>query len=261
MSLGAHLIEFRNRLFISAAAIVVGTVAGWFLTDWVWDALRRPINDIGDRVAQITYSDIGSGFDLRLQIALFIGVLAASPIWLYQIWAFFAPGLTRREKGYAVGFIAVAVPLFLGGAYAGWTVLPNIVRLMASFQPTEDAFQLNARTYLDFAVKLMLAVGIGFVMPVFLVMLNFLGVLRGASILKSWRVALIAIVLFAGIATPATDLMSMFMLAAPIVLLYFAAAAISILHDRRVDRRRTAEFAEYDLDGDGADPRASEERA
>ena len=179
MSLGAHLIEFRNRLFISAAAIVVGTVAGWFLTDWVWDALRRPINDIGDRVAQITYSDIGSGFDLRLQIALFIGVLAASPIWLYQIWAFFAPGLTRREKGYAVGFIAVAVPLFLGGAYAGWTVLPNIVRLMASFQPTEDAFQLNARTYLDFAVKLMLAVGIGFVMPVFLVMLNFLGVLLG----------------------------------------------------------------------------------
>ena len=64
MSLGAHLIEFRNRLFISAAAIVVGTVAGWFLTDWVWDALRRPINDIGDRVAQITYSDIGSGFPL-----------------------------------------------------------------------------------------------------------------------------------------------------------------------------------------------------
>jgi len=261
MSLGAHLIEFRNRLFISAAAIVVGTVAGWFLTDWVWDAMRRPINDLGDRVAQITYSDIGSGFDLRLQIALFIGVLVASPIWLYQIWGFFAPGLTRREKGYAVGFIAVAVPLFLGGAYAGWTVLPNIVRLMASFQPTEDAFQLNARTYLDFAVKLMLAVGIGFVMPVFLVMLNFLGVLRGASILKSWRVALIAIVLFAGIATPATDLMSMFLLAAPIVLLYFAAAGVSILHDRRVDRRRAAELAEYDLAGDAADPRASGERA
>lgn len=261
MSLGAHLIEFRNRLFISAAAIVVGTVAGWFLTDWVWDALRRPINDIGGRVAQITYSDIGSGFDLRLQIALFIGVLVASPIWLYQIWAFFAPGLTRREKGYSVGFIAVAVPLFLGGAYAGWTVLPNIVRLMASFQPTEDAFQLNARTYLDFAVKLMLAVGIGFVMPVFLVMLNFLGVLRGASILKSWRVALIAIVLFAGIATPATDLMSMFMLAAPIVLLYFVAAAVGILHDRRVDRRRAAELAGYDLADDAADPRASGDRA
>ncbi|XPP27959.1 MAG: twin-arginine translocase subunit TatC [Leucobacter sp.] len=249
MSLGAHLIELRNRLLICAIAIGVGLVAGWFFSDWVWDVLRQPILDleVDGRTAQITYSDIGSGFDLKIQIALFIGVLIASPVWLYQIWAFFAPGLTRREKGFAIGFLGVAVPLFLGGVYAGWTVLPNIVRLMSSFQPTEDAFQLNARSYLDFTVKLLLAVGIGFVMPVFLVMLNFLGVLRGASILKSWRVAILLIILFAAITTPAADLMSMFLLAAPIVILYFAAAGIAILHDKRADKRREAELAEYGL--------------
>lgn len=249
MSLGAHLIELRNRILISAAAIVVGVVAGWFFSDWVWDVLRIPLNEL-DRIAMITYSDIGSGFDLRLQISLFIGVLLASPIWLYQVWAFFAPGLSRREKGYAVGFLGIAIPLFLGGVYAGWLVLPNIVRLMSTFQPSEDAFQLNARSYLDFAVKLLLAVGIGFVMPIFLVMLNFMGVLRGRSILKSWRLALLAIMLFAGIATPATDLMNMFLLAAPIAVLYFAAAGVAILHDRRADRRRAAELAEYGLDAD-----------
>lgn len=252
MSLGAHLIELRNRIIISAIAIALGLVAGWFFSDWVWDVLRGPILDLelDGRTAQITYSDIGSGFDLRVQIALFIGVVLASPVWLYQIWAFFAPGLTRREKGYAIGFIGVSVPLFLGGVYAGWFVLPNIVRLLSTFQPVEDAFLINARSYLDFTLKLLLAVGIGFVMPVFLVMLNFLGVLRGRSILKSWRVAMLLIILFAAITTPAADLMNMFLLAAPIVVLYFIAAGVSILHDQRVDKRRSEELAEYGISED-----------
>ncbi|MBS3181353.1 twin-arginine translocase subunit TatC [Leucobacter manosquensis] len=252
MSLGEHLIEFRKRLLISAAAIVIALIAGWFLSTWVWEMLRKPINDLEmqGRDAIISYGDISSGFDTKVQIALFIAVLIASPVWLYQVWAFLAPGLTRREKLTGVGFIGAAVPLFLGGAYAGWLVLPNIVRLMASFQPEEDAFYLTARNYLDFAIKLLLAVGVGFVLPVLLVMLNFIGVLRGAAIIRSWRVAILVIILFAAIATPAADLMSMFLLAAPIIVLYFAAAGVALLHDRRVDKRRSAELAEYDLDDD-----------
>lgn len=250
MSLGDHLVELRKRLMIAAIAVAVALVAGWLLSGFVWDMLRVPIELLGEegREAIIAYGDITGAFDTKVQISLFIAVLIASPVWLYQIWAFLAPGLTRREKLYGVGFLAVAVPLFLGGAYAGWTVLPNIVRLMASFQPEEDAFYLQARLYLDFTIKLMLAVGVGFVLPALLVMLNFIGVLRGQSILKSWRVAILLIILFAGITTPAADLMSMFLLAAPMILLYFAAAGIAILHDRRVDKRRAAELSEYDLD-------------
>ncbi|WP_205881107.1 twin-arginine translocase subunit TatC [Leucobacter insecticola] len=263
MSLGEHLVELRRRLFISAGAIVAGLVGGWILSDWVWAMLRRPVEDLGalGREAAITYADVTSGFDTKVQISLFIAVLIASPIWLYQIWAFVAPGLTRREKLYGVAFLGAAVPLFLGGAFAGWSVLPNIVRLLASFQPDQDAFFLNARTYLDFSIKLLLAVGIGFVMPVFLVLLNFLGVVRGASILKSWRMAILIIILFAGIATPAADLMSMFLLAIPIVVLYFMAAGIAILHDRRVDKRRAEELAEYDLENSGGSETPSEETA
>lgn len=255
MSLGEHLVEFRKRLMISAIAIVVALVAGWFLSSWVWDVLRQPIVALEQhgRETVINYSDITSGFDTKIQISLFIAVLIASPVWLYQIWAFLAPGLTRREKLYGVGFLGAAVPLFLGGAYAGWSVLPNIVRLMASFQPEEDAFYLTARSYLDFAIKLLLAVGVGFVMPALLVMLNFIGVLRGKSILKAWRMAILIIILFAGITTPAADLMSMFLLAAPIVVLYFGAAGIAILHDRRADKRRAAELAEYGIDDSGLD--------
>lgn len=249
MSLSGHLVEFRNRLIISAIAIALALVAGWFLSDWVWDVLRQPILDleVDGRTALIQYTDITSGFDTKIQISLFIAVMIACPVWLYQIWAFLVPGLKKRERWYAVGFIGTAVPLFLLGIYAGWAILPNIVRIMSTFQPTEDAFQINARSYLDFSVKLLLAVGVGFVLPVLLVLLNFIGVVRGMSILKSWRIAILAIVLFAAITTPAADLMSMFLLAAPITLLYFLAAGIAILHDRIVDKKRAKELAEYGL--------------
>ncbi|MBK0419105.1 twin-arginine translocase subunit TatC [Leucobacter sp. CSA1] len=260
MSLGEHLVELRKRLMIAAIAILVGLVAGWFLADWVWDMLRQPVIDIQEqqgRDATINYQDITSAFDTKLQIALFIAIIIACPVWLYQIWAFLAPGLTGKEKRYAIAFIGSAVPLFLGGAFAGWLVIPNIVRLLTSFAPEEDAAFINARQYLDFSVKLLLAVGVAFVMPVLLVLLNFLGVLRGMTLLKSWRVAILCIVLFAAMATPAADLLSMFLLALPIVLLYFGAVAIAILHDRRADKRRATELADYDLEPGpgGATPR------
>ncbi len=251
MSLGDHLVELRKRLMISVIAIVLGLVVGFLLSDFVWDVLRQPVYDIAEeqgRTAQINYDDITGAFDTRVQIALFIAVIVSCPIWLYQIWAFLAPGLTKREKLYGVGFLFTAVPLFLLGAYAGWLVIPNIVRLLTSFAPPEDAAFMSARKYLDFSTKLLLAIGIGFVMPALLVMLNFLGVIRGKTILKSWRVAILIIILFAGIATPAVDLMSMFMLAIPLVVLYFAAAGVALLHDRRVDKKRAAELAEYGID-------------
>lgn len=251
MTLGEHLIELRKRLVIAAIAIVLAAVAGWLLSDLVWDALRVPITQIAveqGREANINYGDITSAFDLKLQIALFLAVILASPVWLYQIWAFLAPGLTGKEKRYGVAFILSAVPLFLLGAYAGWIVLPNIVRLMTSFAPAEDAAFITARSYLDFTIKLMLVVGIGFVLPVFIVLLNFVGVLSAQAIIKGWRIAVLIICLFTAIATPAADLISMFLLAIPMVLLYFAAAGIAHLHDRRVAKAQSSLMAEYDLE-------------
>ena len=257
MSLGQHLVELRKRLMYAVIGLVLGLVAGWFLVDWVWEMLRVPIEKLQSegREATLAYNSITEAFDLRIAISLFIAVIVTSPIWLYQVWAFLAPGLTRREKLYGVGFILAAVPLFLGGVFAAWMVLPNIVRLLASFQPGQDAFFLSARAYIDFTLKLLLAVGVGFVMPVVLVMLNFVGIIRGKTILKGWRIAIIAIILFSALTTPAVDLVSMFLLAAPMVLLFFIAVGIALLHDRRVDKKRAAELAEYGLDID-SDPLA-----
>lgn len=241
MSLGGHLVELRKRLYLAAIFIVAGAVVGWFLSDYILDLLREPVFMVGldqSRVATLNYDGITSAFDLKLQIAFTVGLIISSPFWLYQIWAFFMPGLTKKESKYTLGFFFSAIPLFIAGCAAGWYVYPHIVVLMTSFAPSEDATILTAKGYFDFVLKLVLVVGIAFVLPVFLVLFNFAGLLSATSILKSWRIAVLLIALFTAIATPAADILSMFLLAIPMVMLYFLAAAIAWMHDRRVAKRR-----------------------
>jgi sec-independent protein translocase protein TatC len=249
MSLGQHLIELRKRLTRGALAIIAGAVGGFFLYDLVWPRITDPITRIAaaqgaddDQLAKIAlnYTGITGAFDVRLQVAIAIGLVISSPIWLYQIFAFLVPGLTGREKRYTFGFFFSAIPLFLGGIAAGWFVLPHIVELMYSFVPDDSTTFFETKQYLDFVLKLVLATGIAFVLPVFLVLLNFVGILQGVTILKGWRWAVLAITIFTAIATPAADVVSMFLLAIPMVLLYFVAVGIAVLHDRRVARRSDA---------------------
>ncbi|WP_271178944.1 twin-arginine translocase subunit TatC [Leifsonia poae] len=236
MTLGEHFVELRKRLFRSALGLLAGAIVGWFLSDYLLNALRGPITDIATqqgRQAQLNYDSITGAFDLKMQIAITIGVLISSPIWLYQIWAFFVPALSRKELKYGFGFFFTAVPLFLAGAYVGWLLVPHIVTLLTSFAGEGDSSIISAKTYFDFVLKLVIAVGVAFVLPVFLVLLNFVGVLSASSIIRSWRWAFILIALFTAIATPAADVLSMFLLAIPMVLLYLAAYGVTWLHDRR----------------------------
>jgi len=243
MSLGRHLIELRKRITRAAIGILLGAIVGWLLSEPVLEALRVPIGHIAEaqgRNSELNFTTISEAFDLRMQIAVTVGVVISSPIWLYQIWAFFVPGLTSREKRFAVAFVASAVPLFLAGCAAGWFVLPNMVALLTSFAPADSAAIISAKGYYDFVLKLVVAIGIAFVLPVFLVLLNFIGILSASAILKGWRWAILAITLFTAIATPAADVVSMFLLAIPMVALYFAAYGVSALHDRAVARRADA---------------------
>ncbi|MGV8968889.1 MAG: twin-arginine translocase subunit TatC [Microbacteriaceae bacterium] len=253
MSLGEHLVELRKRLFISGLAIIIGAVVGFFLAEYVIDALRVPIAQIAEkRNATITYTTITGAFDLRLQIAFTIAIVGTSPVWLYQIFAFLVPGLTSKEKRYTFGFFFSAVPLFISGAAAGWFIFPHMVELLTSFSSDEEATFLDARIYYDFVIKLVLAVGIGFVLPVFIVLLNFVGVLSATAIIKGWRFAILLITIFTALTTPAADVMSMFLLAIPMVFLYFAAAGIAWLHDRRASKKAAAAEEEFLAEGSRA---------
>jgi sec-independent protein translocase protein TatC len=248
MSIGEHLIELRKRLFISAAAIVVGAALGWWLTDVaVWDAIQAPVDAVAKAQGSnsaIIFPTISSAFDLRLQVAFTLGIVISSPVWLYQIFAFLVPGLNSKERRFTFGFFASAIPLFFAGCAAGWFVLPNIVKLMTSFVPDGGESLLTAKEYIDFVLKLVVAIGIAFVVPVFIVLLNFAGVISADSIIKSWRVAILVIVLFTAIATPSADIISMFMLAVPMIALYFGAWVVAHLHDRRVAKRDQLQFGD-----------------
>lgn len=244
MSLVAHFREFRNRLLVAAIAVAALTVGGWFFTPFVLDALRAPVSalaDAGGHTAELNFPSISGAFDLRLQMAITIGFVAASPVWLWQVWGFVVPALVRKERRYAIGFLGTAIPLFFAGCAFGWYVLPHIVGMLGSFVNHQDTSIVDAKGYYNFVVKLVVAVGIAFVAPVFLVLLNFVGVLSGRSIMAAWRFAIIAILLFTAVVTPSADVVSMFVLAIPMVVLYFAACSISLLHDRSRARRAAAE--------------------
>jgi sec-independent protein translocase protein TatC len=239
MSLGQHLLELRKRLFISAIAIVLLSIGGWFVQPFVLTALREPVATLAGthHQANLNYTNISEAFDIRIQIAFVVGIVASSPIWLYQVLAFLVPGLTGREKRYTLGFLLTAIPLFLLGCAAGWFIFPHIVGVLGSFVPAQDSALISARDYLGFVLKLVLAVGVAFVLPVFLVLLNFMGILSGDTIIRSWRWAILLIFVFCALATPSADVGSMFILAVPMIVLYLAAALISILRDRALAKR------------------------
>lgn len=240
MSLGSHLRELRVRLSWSAGFLVAGTVAGWFLFDPVFKILQQPLIEVTEErgiQAVVNFGTVVSAFDLRIQVSIFLGVLMTAPIWLWNFWAFIAPGLKRREKRFAIGFVAAALPLFLSGTLLAWTSLPGFVVILIGFTPEGSTNVINASEYVLFAIRILLIFGLAFVMPVVLVLLNFAGLATGKGILKSWRFAVFLIAVVSALATPVAEPMTMFLMMAPLTALYFIAVGIAIANDKRRERK------------------------
>lgn len=244
MSLGAHLVELRKRLMYAALALVVGMVVAFIVADPVIHFITEPIRIItekrGDDFSALNFGTVTAAFDMRMRIAFSIGLFISAPVWLWQIWAFIMPGLTRKEVRYTIGFVLAAVPLFFAGCYLGVMVMPHVIEIMWSFTPDGATNFYYAQEYYDFVFKLMIVIGVSFVLPVFLVALNLAGVMSGRAILKGWRVAIIIATVFAALATPAADVVSMLMLAGILIVLFFAAAGLSLIFDRRKRKRDEA---------------------
>ncbi len=244
MPLREHLRELRSRLIRAVLAISAGGVGGWFLYQPLIASLQRPLTQISaQRHALVTlnFAGISDPFNLRLKLAVYLGVVVASPVWLYQLWAFIVPGLTRREKRYALGFVAAAVPLFSAGIALAWMVLPNAIRFFSDLVPSKSTQIIDAETYLTFVTRLMLAFGVAFVVPLMLVALNLVGVVSARALGKAWRVATFLCFLFAAIASPTPDAGTMIVLALPMVALYMGAVGIAWSVDRRRARREAAD--------------------
>ena len=262
MPLGDHLRELRNRLAKSVLAIIVVTVVAAFFYKDIIQLLQHRIPSTvrcgngtrqvnGDPCAQMTVSGLLGGFSIALKVSLMAGIVGSSPVWLYQLWGFLAPGLHRNEKRYTLGFVGAGVPLFLAGGWLAYAILPQTARIMIGFVPNDTTNLLALDDFLDLVVRMIVVFGLAFELPLVLVLLNFTGIVSGRRMLSWWRAMVIGITVFAAVATPTGDPLTMCLLAAPIVLLYFLAMGVCFFNDSRRARRRAAD-PDFALDPDEA---------
>ncbi|MPY59301.1 twin-arginine translocase subunit TatC [Streptomyces spongiae] len=267
MPLAEHLRELRNRLAKAMLAIVAVTVVAAFFYNDIINFFTKPIlESVGcaqsfaelakqpkdTTCAQITINGLLTPFTLALKVSLMAGVVLASPIWLFQLWAFVAPGLHKHERKYAYAFVGTGVPLFLAGAFFAYKVLPTTAKVLIEFTPFGVDNLLPLDDLLDLVTRMVIVFGLSFELPLLLVLLNFSGVITGKRMMGWWRGMIMGITVFAAVATPSTDPLTMMALAGPIWILYFGAVGVSLLNDRRRSRREAMgpaddEASELDL--------------
>jgi sec-independent protein translocase protein TatC len=240
MTLVDHLRELRTRLMWSFLAILVGAVVGWIEYPRLFDFLERPFLDAVKRLhkqgtsnVQLTINGVADAFNLQIQISLAAGLVLSSPIWMYQIFRFITPGLHHRERRWGAMFVTASLPLFLGGVIAAYFVLPRVLDALLGFTPENVSNFITVDKYMGFLVQLMIVFGIGCIAPVLIVVLNQVGLLSARRFASWWRWTLFGTLVFAAVATPTGDPVSMLVFAAPLLLLMVVAFVICWNTDRR----------------------------
>ena len=273
MPLMDHIRELRNRLIKAVLALLVGMGIGLLpaVFDRTWHFIERPFcaavirghsgcHTIGHT---LVINGIFDPFTLRIQMAFYVGLIISSPVWLYQLWAFIAPGLYSRERRWAYLFVGAAVPLFLIGASLAYFAMGRGLHFLLGLTPFGVLNLPSISTYLGYFTAMVLVFGLGFEVPLIMVMLNLARVLTHERFRKWRRFMIFGVFLFAGVATPSPDPITMLLLALPCVLLVEVAEVIIWANDRRIARRPSPyaglsddEISPLDLDDsmDGSSP-------
>ena len=247
MPLIEHLRELRSRVVKSALAIALASTIGWFFYNEIITQLAKPVCDLkfaqetgAESCGALYISGVLGPLNLQIKVAILSGIILAAPVWLYQLWAFIAPALHRKEKRNSIFFIVAATPFFAAGAFLGYTILPIAVEVLFGFTPDALNNLVKFDDYLDFVMRAILLFGMAFELPVFLITFNLIGFLSGMAILKPWRGWVFGITLFVAAFSPTADPLSMMALAVPLILLYLFSGVFALLNDRRRARKSEA---------------------
>ena len=257
MALVEHLRELRNRLAWSLLALAMCVVVALLLREEVFDLLKRPYCQT--EVAQEASRQSGNQcelfafgtfeqFSVSLRIALIAGVVASSPVWLYQLGAFITPALHRHERRYAAAFLGAALVLFGTGTVFAYLTISRGLQFLLSFGGDGIVTLPSIQSYLSFVTLTLVAFGVAFLFPVIVLFLNVLGVFP-SSRMRSWRRGMIVgIAVAAAVLTPSQDPFTFMAMALPLYALYEACIVISRVRERAIRRRRLAEPGAQELE-------------
>jgi sec-independent protein translocase protein TatC len=247
MTLFEHLRELRYRLVVASLAIIVAMIiCGFFYADLynvllypyqvAKETLHRTKPDLQLQVVQI---GVSAPFSLAMKIVLIAGLVLSGPVWLYQIWSFVVPGLLAKEKKWALIFVAASSPLFAAGVALGYWIMPKGIAVLVGFTPGQVETQnlLAINEFLSFLIRVMLVFGVAFLIPVFVLMLNFIGVIKAKQLAKARVYVIFATFVFGAVATPSTDPISMLALAVPMTALFMVSEVLAHISDARKARR------------------------
>jgi sec-independent protein translocase protein TatC len=242
MALADHLRELRARLLRVVLVLVIGVAVALLFYDQLLAVVYDPYKTAAARLPAstntiATINGVGGPLLLQLKLSGLAAVVATSPYWLYQIWAFILPGLHPHEKKWTRLFAAVAGPLFIAGVAVGYYVLPKGLQVLIGFTPANLTNLVEFGEYFSFMTRMLLVFGVAFEIPLFVVLLNLAGVVSGKALgtYRPWII--VGTFVFAAVATPSTDPFSMLMLAIPMTVLFLVSEIIARVTDRRRARR------------------------
>jgi sec-independent protein translocase protein TatC len=239
MPIMEHLRELRSRVIRCALAIAVGMMVLLATYNPVKDFITKPYRDLcrerPDFKCDGSLFSLGplDGFSARMRICAYGGLVLALPVIMWQIWRFIVPALSKKERTYAIPFIASSVLLFSVGCYLAYWTLDKALEFLISWSGTDVTQAYQVTKYVSLVVMMMLAFGVGFLSPVLLVFLQLAGAIRPQTLLKQWRYAIMGIFVSAAVITPSGDPISMLALAVPLSVLYLVAILVGWLLTRR----------------------------
>jgi sec-independent protein translocase protein TatC len=234
MSIVEHLQELRVRLLRAAIALTVGFILAYAIVDQIFSALTWPIREVSHGKILLIGTGVGEAFFTKLKVALIAGLFIASPAVFYEIWKFIAPGLYTNERRLARPFVISATLFFCAGGFFCWAVVFKIgyAFFLSQYASIGITPTIRISEYLAFSTKLLLAFGLTFEMPIFALFLTRLGIIDHKMMIHHLRYAILAIFIVAAALTP-PDLVSQFLLAIPLLLLYALSIGVSYLFRAR----------------------------
>jgi len=228
MSLIEHLQELRTRLIRAFIAIGLGFIVAYLIADPLFHMLTWPIREVSGGKVILIGTGVGEAFYTKIKVALIAGLFIASPAVFFEIWKFIAPGLYETERRMARPFVLFATLFFVLGGYFCWAVVFKVgyAFFLAQYASIGVTPTIRISEYLAFSSKLLLAFALTFEMPIFAFFFTKLGMIDYKMMASYWRYAILGIFIVSAALTP-PDMISQFLLAIPLLLLYAISVGVA----------------------------------